>query len=77
MTKICVFRKPRIAVAPDGNSIICWHPEPEFPYEYSQVCMCVAQSSICKFVKLKLKCLEQKQLTPCNNKILIYHQMCN
>ncbi|KAK7499911.1 hypothetical protein BaRGS_00008759, partial [Batillaria attramentaria] len=29
-------RQPRLALAPDRSSIICWHPEPEFPYECTQ-----------------------------------------
>ena len=24
-------------MAPDESCIICWHPEPEFPYEYTKV----------------------------------------
>ncbi|KAK7102314.1 large ribosomal subunit protein mL42-like [Littorina saxatilis] len=29
-------RQPRVAMAPDKSCIICWHPEPEFPYDCTQ-----------------------------------------
>uniref|UniRef100_A0A8D8TSN2 Large ribosomal subunit protein mL42 n=1 Tax=Cacopsylla melanoneura TaxID=428564 RepID=A0A8D8TSN2_9HEMI len=25
----------KIAVTPDGTTVVCWHPEPPFPYEHS------------------------------------------
>jgi len=27
---------PTVVLSPDGNTVLCWHPEPEFPYEYSR-----------------------------------------
>ncbi|CAG5133768.1 unnamed protein product, partial [Candidula unifasciata] len=30
------FRAPSVCLSPDKNTILCWHPEPEFPYEYTQ-----------------------------------------
>ncbi|BFZ10362.1 hypothetical protein BsWGS_13401 [Bradybaena similaris] len=29
-------RPPSICISPDNSTILCWHPEPEFPYEYTQ-----------------------------------------
>ena len=25
----------QVVVADDGRTLVCWHPEPEFPYEHS------------------------------------------
>ena len=27
----------KVEVSPDGNSIVCWHPEPTIPYEHTKV----------------------------------------
>ena len=31
-----VYREERIVANEDGSMIICWHPEPKFPYECTQ-----------------------------------------
>ncbi|KAK2156333.1 hypothetical protein LSH36_216g06071 [Paralvinella palmiformis] len=47
MLKLCRFihlesrlqaarNKPNVAVSPDQTAYICWHPEPEFPYEHTR-----------------------------------------
>ena len=63
----CLFcfysRLPRIAMAPDESSIICWHPEPEFPYEYTKVkSRCVFVSFVCGVWHVYMECTQlQKQ----------------
>ncbi|KAK3103685.1 hypothetical protein FSP39_021010 [Pinctada imbricata] len=29
-------RTPMVAMTPDDSTIVCWHPEPTFPYEYTK-----------------------------------------
>jgi len=31
-----VSGRNKVVLSRDGNAILCWHPEPEFPYEYSR-----------------------------------------
>ena len=35
---ICLFRTPIVALLADQSTVICWHPEPQFPYEHTKVC---------------------------------------
>ena len=30
------YREEKIVTNEDGSIIICWHPEPKFPYEFTQ-----------------------------------------
>ena len=30
------YREERIVTNEDGSIIVCWHPEPKFPYEFTQ-----------------------------------------
>lgn len=30
------YRQERIVTNEDGSIIVCWHPEPKFPYELTQ-----------------------------------------
>merc|ERR1712088_833423 len=30
------YREERIVTNEDGSVIVCWHPEPKFPYEFTQ-----------------------------------------
>ena len=30
------YREEKIVTNEDGSIIVCWHPEPKFPYELSQ-----------------------------------------
>ena len=30
------YREEKVVFNEDGSMIICWHPEPKFPYEYSR-----------------------------------------
>ena len=30
------YREERIVTNQDGSVIVCWHPEPKFPYELTQ-----------------------------------------
>ncbi|XP_041347510.1 39S ribosomal protein L42, mitochondrial-like [Gigantopelta aegis] len=30
------YRVPQVGLSPDGSTVVCWHPEPDFPYEHTQ-----------------------------------------
>ena len=30
------YREERVVTNEDGSVIVCWHPEPKFPYEFTQ-----------------------------------------
>ena len=30
------YRQERVATNSDGSVVVCWHPEPKFPYELSR-----------------------------------------
>ena len=30
------YREERVVTNEDGSIIVCWHPEPKFPYEFTQ-----------------------------------------
>ena len=30
------YREEKVVTNEDGSIIICWHPEPKFPYEFTQ-----------------------------------------
>ena len=31
-----LYREEKVVVNEDGSVIVCWHPEPKFPYELTQ-----------------------------------------
>ena len=50
-------------MAPNESCIICWHPEPEFPYECTKVkSRCgVFVSFVCGVWHVYMECTQQKQ----------------
>lgn len=33
---MCFFRDEKVVTTSDGSVIVCWHPEPKFPYEMTR-----------------------------------------
>lgn len=40
-------REEAVVVTDDGSTIVCWHPEPEIPYEMTMVCDAAIILGIC------------------------------
>lgn len=34
---VLFYRVPRVGMSADGSTLVGWHPEPEHPYEHTQV----------------------------------------
>lgn len=67
--KICCFcsSNVEIAVTSDGNTIVCYHPTVDIPYELTQVCMMVSQYISFRFVEIlpiSVFCLFQPIVRP-------------
>ena len=50
------YRDERVVLNEDGSMIICWHPEPKFPYEFTRPLP--AQSGVETDSKLKIQAVE-------------------
>ena len=53
---IIAYRDERVVLNEDGSIIICWHPEPKFPYEFTRPLP--SQSKIETDSKLKIQAVE-------------------
>lgn len=43
--RLFYFSDVEIAVTSDGNTIVCYHPTVDIPYELTQVCMLVCEGA--------------------------------